>query len=144
MALSPGTSVNRKSWKFLMFYHHIMICLCITNNLCYSCYIIDYRCKWVKIDGDEYKLSGGVILNVVYDLPTEGIIQDIYIVNGDRVTFNVEEFSTSYEPHYRAYILQCSSFSRIVFCSFILQFIYINLVYQICQIFCFTLFSLYM
>ena len=78
---------------------------------------MNYRCKWVKIQGDEYKVSAGVILNVMDDLPTVGIIQNIYIVNGDRVTFNVDEFSTSYELHYRAYILQCSSSSRIVYHS---------------------------
>ena len=44
---------------------------------------MNYRCKWVKIQGDEYKVSAGVILNVMDDLPTVGIIQNIYIVNGD-------------------------------------------------------------
>jgi len=42
----------------------------------------NFRCKWVKVDGDEYRVSAGVILNVVHDLPTVGIIQGIYIVNG--------------------------------------------------------------
>ena len=49
----------------------------------------------MKIHGDEYKVSAGVILNVVQDLPTVGIIQDIYIVNGDKVALTVDEFSTS-------------------------------------------------
>ena len=71
----------------------------------------------MKIHGDEYKVSAGVILNVVQDLPTVGIIQDIYIVNGDKVALNVDEFSTSYEPHYRAYILESSTPSTIVWHS---------------------------
>ena len=64
-----------------------------------------YRCKWVKICGDEYKSSAGVILNVEHDMPIVGIILDIYVVDGKEVALNVEKFSTAFEPHYRAYIL---------------------------------------
>ena len=82
----------------------------------------------MKIYSDEYRVSAGVILNVVHDLPMVGIIQDIYIVNGDKVAFSVDEFSTSYEPHYRAYILEINTSSRIVFHSnlFIHTAIYIR------------------
>jgi len=63
-------------------------------------------CKWVKIDGNEYKLGSGVILDVKHDLPIAGVIQNIYTVDGDKVFFNVNQYSTVYEPHYRVYILE--------------------------------------
>lgn len=72
------------------------------------------RCNWVRCHSIEYKLFAGVILNVEHDLPVVGVITDIYVVNGDRVLFSVEQYSTSYEPHYRAYILENNSCSRIV------------------------------
>ena len=64
-----------------------------------------YRCNWVKIDGNEYKISTGVILDVEHDLPVVGVIQDIYIGNENKILFHVDKSSTSYEPHFRAYIL---------------------------------------
>ena len=39
----------------------------------------------MKIDGNEYKLGAGVILNVKHDLPIVGVIQDIFIVKGNKV-----------------------------------------------------------
>lgn len=66
---------------------------------------ISYRCRWIKVNGDEYKPAAGVILEVEHDLPVVGIIQDVYLINGNEVMFHVKQFSTSFEPHYRAYIL---------------------------------------
>ena len=40
-----------------------------------------------------------------HDLPIVGTVLDIYVVNGDEVVFRIDQFSTSFEPHYRAYIL---------------------------------------
>lgn len=59
----------------------------------------------MKTNGQEYKLGAGVVLDVNNDVPLVGLIQDIYVVNGSKVAFHVEQFSTSYEPHFRAYIL---------------------------------------
>ena len=68
----------------------------------------------MKCHGDEYRVSAGVIIDVVHDLPIVGVIQEIYVVNGDIVVFQVDQFSTSYEPHYRAYVLDNDSSSRII------------------------------
>ena len=54
----------------------------------------------MRVSGIEYKVSTGVILDVEHDLPVVGIIQDIYIVNEDKVIFCVDQSSTSYEPHF--------------------------------------------
>ena len=59
-------------------------------------------------------MSAGVIINVVHDLPVVGIIKDIYIINENTVAFSVNEWSTSYEPHYRAYILEIEVSLKIV------------------------------
>ena len=67
--------------------------------------LIYFRCTWVKIDGDEYKLSSGVILEVKDDLPIIGPIQDIFQLNESLLIFKVDEHSTSFHPHYRAYVL---------------------------------------
>ena len=59
----------------------------------------------MQFNGSKHKISSGVILDVNHDLPTVGVIRDIYIVNGDKLIFYVDKFETSFEPHYRAYIL---------------------------------------
>lgn len=59
----------------------------------------------MKVNGNEYKLTAGIILDMKHDLPIIGIVQDIYVVNGDEVAFQIDQFSTSFEPHYRAYVL---------------------------------------
>ena len=59
----------------------------------------------MKIDGDEYKVSSGVILEVKDDLPIIGVIQDIYLLNESSLMFKVDEYSTYFHPHYRAYVL---------------------------------------
>jgi len=69
-----------------------------------------YSCKWVQIDGSKHKISSGVILDVDDDLPTVGVIRDIYICNSNRLLFHVDKFKTSFEPHYRAYTLHKDSF----------------------------------
>lgn len=38
-------------------------------------------------------------------MPIVGVVLDIYIVNGNEVVFQVDQFFTSFEPHYRVYIL---------------------------------------
>lgn len=68
----------------------------------------------MRVDGNEYRISMGVILNVEHDLPVVDIIQDIYVVNEDKVIFCVDQSSTSYEPHFRAYIVESDSYSRII------------------------------
>ena len=87
-------------------------------NICSSysvvCAEFSIQVNWVKIDGNEYKISTGVILDVEHDLPVVGVIQDIYLVNEDKILFRVDKSSTSYEPHFRAYILENDSCTRII------------------------------
>ena len=59
-----------------------------------------YRCNWVKFSGDEFKINDGVITDVKHDLPIMGVIQDILLVNGNKVFFNVDHYCTSYQSHY--------------------------------------------
>ena len=73
-----------------------------------SIYLVSYRCNWVMVNGDEYKPATGVILEVEHDLPIVGVIENIYLINGNEVMFHVKQFYTSFEPHYRAYILEDS------------------------------------
>ena len=63
------------------------------------------RTKWVKTNGQEYKINAGVIYGVEHDLPLVGKIEDIHIVDGNKVLFHLKPYVTSYEPHFRAYIL---------------------------------------
>ena len=49
-----------------------------------------------------------MIVDVNDDLPIIGQIEDIYVVDGSTIAFNVQQFSTIYEQHYRAYVLQDS------------------------------------
>ena len=47
-----------------------------------------------------------MIVDVTDDLPVIGQIEEIYVVDGSTIIFNVQQFSTLYEQHYRAYVLQ--------------------------------------
>ena len=65
----------------------------------------------MKIDGDEYRISSRVILDVKYDLPVVGVIQDIYLLSGNKIILKVDKYSTSFNPHYRAYVLESDTLS---------------------------------
>ena len=67
------------------------------------------RCKWVKVDGYEYRLYTGVILDVEDDLPVVGIIQEIHVSCNNKVILTVQQFFTIYIPHYRVYVLETSA-----------------------------------
>ena len=49
-----------------------------------------------------------MIVDVEDDLPIIGQIENIYVVDGSNIILNVQLFSTLYEQHYRAYVLQDS------------------------------------
>ena len=68
--------------------------------------ILYCRTKWVKTDGTEYKVDTGVILDVDEDdLPVVGCIRHIYVINNTKVIFDVTKYTTTFEPHFRAYLL---------------------------------------
>jgi len=111
--------------------------------LIYGVRFIPYccRCKWVKVSGDEYKISSGVILEVKDDLPLVGVVQDIYLLNENKVMFKVDKHSTSFIPLHLSHIIGhtywiMTPFHQKLFttliCSFILQFIFEHLAYQNC------------
>ena len=60
-----------------MFVCVLHVCLhvekCIMICLLYTC-----SCSWIKVDGDEYKLDTGVIIEVTDDMPTIGVIKKIF------------------------------------------------------------------
>ena len=73
-----------------------------------------YRTNWVVRDGICYKPHAGVIIEVKDDLPIIGNIQEIFVVDNSVITFKVEQFSTLYEDHYRAYVLQDDCINKTV------------------------------
>ena len=64
------------------------------------------RTNWIKHHGHQYKKDTGVIVDVQHDLPIVGQIQEIYLVDGYSIAFHLKVYSTTYEPHYRAYLLK--------------------------------------
>ena len=98
-------------------------------------YILFSRCKWVKVDGYEYKLRTGVILDVEDDFPIVGIIQGIHVGCNNKVILTVQQFSTIYIPHYRVYVVQLvQKLCVTVTCLFQSQFIFVLLTYMNSQI----------
>ena len=68
--------------------------------------IIHHRTSWVKILGKCYKPNAAVIAGIEDDLPLVGQIQEIYCINGStKILFNIRQFYTYYESHYRTYTL---------------------------------------
>lgn len=73
-----------------------------------------FRTNWVIRGGIWYKPHAGVIIEVKDDLPIVGKIQEIFVINGSLIIFKVEQFSTLYEEHYRAYVLQDDGVNKTV------------------------------
>ena len=80
-------------------------------------YFIPSRTKWVKSQGHEYKIDAGVIIKVEHDLPIVGRIEDIYVINGSKVLFDLKLYTTHYEPHFRAFVLHKSSQRKCLYLS---------------------------
>ena len=55
-----------------------------------------------------------MIVDVDDDLPVVRQIEDIYVVDGSTIIFNVQQFSTLYEKHYQAYVLHDSGESIMI------------------------------
>ena len=55
-----------------------------------------------------------MIVDVQDDLPIIGQIEDIYVVDGSTIIFNVQQFWTVYEQHYRAYVLESSGDNAVI------------------------------
>ena len=55
-----------------------------------------------------------MIIDVKDDLPVVGQIKEIYVVDNSNIIFSVQQFSTLYEEHYRAYVFQDDGVSRII------------------------------
>lgn len=77
-----------------------------------------FRTQWVKVDGNLYKPDTGVIIGVKDDLPVVGKIQDIYIIDSNKVLFSIKQFYTFYEPHYHAYTFRNDTDIIIKFVSY--------------------------
>ena len=106
--------MRRLALYMCTFIHNFMCshsCLYSPTYTSYLLYQSYYRCKWVRFCGDEFRISDGVITEMKHDLPIIGVIKEILIVNGDKIFFHVDQYGTSFEPHYRAYILEEQTFS---------------------------------
>ena len=53
-----------------------------------------------------------MIIEVKDDLPVIGKILEIFIIDGSLIIFKAKQFSTLYEEHYRAYVLQDDSVNK--------------------------------
>lgn len=68
----------------------------------------------VKKDGVCYKPHAGVIVEVNDDLPTVGEILEIFVIDSLHIIFKVEQFTTLYEEHFRAHVLQDEGVTKFV------------------------------
>jgi len=58
----------------------------------------------MKLDGDEYKVNAGIIVDFVHDLPIVGKIKQLLVINKTDLAFEVAQYSTYYERQFRAYV----------------------------------------
>ena len=86
-------------WQYLLSTSTFCIKFCDFNDT----FVAD-------VNGQKF-ISNEVIVEVIHDLPIVGVIQDMYIVNGNQLIFYNDCYHTSFEPHYRAYVLDNYSFS---------------------------------
>ena len=59
----------------------------------------------MKTDGNEYHNGTGFVHSFVDDLPLVGKILAIYIVNDGTIVFKAHTYGTSYNKHFRSYVL---------------------------------------
>ena len=91
----------RGTWNWKQYI--CCISVCVTSCTLYRV-TSSYRTPWVKTNGHEYKKDAGLIYEVQHDLPIMGKIEDIYIVNGSKVLFNIKSHLTQYQPHFQSYL----------------------------------------
>jgi len=58
-----------------------------------------------------------VITEVEHDLPVVGSIEDIYVLNEDKVLFDLRLYTTHYESHFRAYVLHNTAQRKLLYLS---------------------------
>ena len=58
----------------------------INTSVAIKC-IVSSSCSWVKLDGDEYRLNSGVIVDISDDIPTIGVIQKIFVIDSKEIFF---------------------------------------------------------
>ena len=68
----------------------------------------------MKVGGDEYKLKTGVIVEVIDDMLTIGVIQKNFVVDEQTIIFCLNVYKCTYDTHYHAYILGDETTCRIV------------------------------
>ena len=67
------------------------------------------------LNGTEYKTGAGIVYDMEDDLPRVGQITGIFVVNSNKVLFEVDCFDTYYQSHFRCYVLQSLQSSKLVF-----------------------------
>ena len=95
----------------IVCFVHVYMHTCIRGSHYYVHVDIWYvfltcSCSWIKVDGNEYKLETGVIIEVLTDdMPTIGVIKKIFLINGQTFFFRLNAYKCTYDAHFRAYIL---------------------------------------
>jgi len=46
----------------------------------------------VKVDGDEYKLQTGLIVDIIDDMPMIGVIQKIFVLDEHTIFFHLNVY----------------------------------------------------
>ena len=59
----------------------------------------------LKLNGAEFKVGAGVVYDLENDLPQIVQITAVYVINGGSVVFKGDCYTTTYNPHLRAYSL---------------------------------------
>ena len=89
------------------------------------------RTRWVKHCGMTYKKPCVLLLRVEDDYPQFGKLQDIYIVDGNRVVCDVKLYHTSnFLKHYHAFVLCSTQDSELVS----IEDLYNHLPYHVCVV----------
>lgn len=63
------------------------------------------RTKWLKLNGAEFKVGAGIVYRLENDLPQIVQITALYVINGGSVVIKGDCYTTTYDPHLRAYSL---------------------------------------
>jgi len=56
----------------------------INTSIAIKCIVFS---SWVKLDGDEYRLNSGVIVDISDDVSTIGVIQKIFVIDSKEIFF---------------------------------------------------------
>ncbi len=96
-------------------YQDTSICPPTTNPILMHNILLLFRARWVKIQGTEYREQCALLIAVEDDYPVFARVEDIYVIDGSRIVFQVCVFRTlTFCRHHHLFIISNTHTCKLV------------------------------